>query len=99
LQIVTAALNLPHQMDQRFKRVIQPDDPSRHVGAANPMPQALKHVFQAIQRLAIGVFGGNGRRQQQSGGRAFAQCMNRANGCKDTLFTILFKHSFFLPVL
>jgi len=64
LQVVTAVLNLPHQVDQGFEHVFQPDDPMGHVGTADLMSQALEHFFQAIQWQPIGVFGGNDVRQQ-----------------------------------
>ena len=59
LEVIAAVLHFPHQVDQWFEHVIQPDDPVGHAGTADLMPQAFEHLLQPVQRQAIGVLGGD----------------------------------------
>jgi hypothetical protein len=37
LEVITAVLHFPHQVDQWFEHIIQPDDPMGHAGTADLM--------------------------------------------------------------
>lgn len=99
LQVPAAILNLANQIDQRFEDILKADNPMRHAGSPDIVPQAFQHLFQAVQRQAIRIFRGDDVRQQRRGGNAFTQRVDGALRGNNDIEAMLLKHRLFLPDL